>query len=101
MPATDETTSREQIKTSFHRGENFESLYSNNVQFQPFEWDLKILFGELDVQPNKETGDNELIIDQHTAITIPWIQAKLAIYFLTLQVGIHEMTNGKLRIPKP
>jgi hypothetical protein len=89
-------TDAEQSKTGIYRGENFESLYANNVQFQPFEWDLKVIFGELDVLPDKP---NELVVEQHTAITIPWLQAKLAVYYLSLQVAVHEMTHERIRIP--
>ena len=70
------------------------TLYANNVQFQPFAWDLRMTFGELDVRK----GD--VIIEQHTAMTVTWLQAKLMLYFLGLQVAVHEMSSGPIRIPK-
>lgn len=77
----------------FRRHQDYVTLYANNVQFQPWEWDLRITFGELDVHKNK------LVVEQHTAINVSWLQAKLMLYFLQLQVGIHEMANGKIKIP--
>ncbi len=80
-----------------HRGENFEALYANNVQLQPFEWDLKIIFGELDVLPD---NPGEIVVEQHTAITVPWLQAKLALYYLSLQVAVHELSHEPIRVPQ-
>ncbi len=87
---------QEQAQSPLIRGENFESLYANNVQFQPFEWDLKIIFGELDIPPGKQN----VVVEQHTAISIPWLQAKLMLFYLGLQVAVHEMSNGPIQIPK-
>jgi hypothetical protein len=92
--AEEETT--ETTGTTFiRRGEDFESLYANNVYYQPSEWDLKITFGELDNDPK----DGKVFVDQHTAIAVPWLQAKLMNYFLTLQLGVYEMAHGKIAIP--
>jgi len=55
---------------------------------------LKLIFGELD------QSVNPLRIEQHTAMTIPWIQAKLGIYYLQLHIAIFEFQNGKIRIPQ-
>jgi hypothetical protein len=76
------------------RGEDFESLYANNVYFQPSEWDLKLTFGELD-----NDKDNNVFVNQHTSISIPWLQAKIMNYFLTLQLGVYEMGHGRIQIP--
>lgn len=76
------------------RHENFESLYANNVQFYSTEWDLKMMFGELDPR------GNEVVVEQHTAIAIPWLQAKLLIYYLLVNVGIYELGHGRIKIPK-
>jgi len=32
-------------------------------------------------------------------MAIPWLQAKIGLYFLTLQLGVYEMTHGKLKVP--
>ena len=75
------------------RGEDFESLYANHVYLIPSEWDLKMIFGEVD---NDDKGS---FIEQHTAIAIPWLQAKILHYFLSLQLGFYEINHGKISIP--
>lgn len=77
----------------YRRGEDFESLYANSVYFQPSEWDLKLTFGELD---NK---DGVAFVEQHTSIAVPWLQARLMHYFLTLQLEVFEMYHGKIKLP--
>ena len=85
----------QQGQSPFRRDENFEALYANNVQMFPTEWDLRIVFGELDVDP--ET--NNQFVMQHTSIALPWLQAKLGLYFLMLQLGVYEITHGKIKLP--
>ena len=74
------------------RSDDFTSAYSNNVSFEASVWDLKIIFGELD----QSAG----VIEQHTAITVPWAIAKLAVYYLGTQIAAHEVMNGKIAIPQ-
>jgi len=86
----------ENIQTTprpFRRPDDFASLYANNVQFETSVWDLKLLFGQLD---QSETPN---FVEQHTAVTLPWVQAKLCAYFLTLNVLINQALNGKIEIP--
>jgi hypothetical protein len=78
-----------QLMFKFH--ENFESWYANNIQFQPTEWDLRMVFGELDFTQG--------IVQQHTAMTVSWLQAKLMHYFLTMQLSIYEISHGKIPVP--
>lgn len=80
-------------KQGFLRHENFESWYANNIQYFPSVWDLRMVFGELDLR------DGKGFVRQHTAMTVGWVQAKLMIYFLSLQVYVHELTEGKIAIP--
>lgn len=68
--------------------------YANNAWFGPTIWDLKIVFGELAPVLLKKG-----VIDWHTAITLPWTQAKLVSYYLQLNVEIHELQNGLIKIP--
>jgi hypothetical protein len=90
----EETKTPEQKKVSeFIRHPEFSSLYANNIQFEWSQFDLKLLFGELD------QSVNPLRVEQHTAITIPWAQAKLTLYYLQLQVAFFELQNGKIKIP--
>jgi hypothetical protein len=81
-------------KLGIKRHENFESWYSNNIQMQPTEWDLKCFFGEMEIQQ-----DGTPVVQQHTAIVQSWLQAKIMNYFLTLQLSVYELTHGKIPIP--
>jgi hypothetical protein len=75
------------------RHENFENWYTNNVQFQQTEWDVKMVFGQLD------WVENHYVVEQHTSMTMSWLQAKMLLYFLGVQVGAYELSHGKIPIP--
>src|SRR6202167_4420275 len=75
------------------RHENYENWYSNNLQYQQTEWDLKLIFGQLD------WSVDHYVVEQHTAITVSWLQAKLIHYFLSVQLGLYEMSHGKIPLP--
>jgi len=77
----------------FTRHDNFESWYANNIQFESSEWDLKMIFGELDLRGGKT------VAQQHTAMTISWPQAKILAYFLQVHLAIWEKINGKIMVP--
>jgi hypothetical protein len=77
----------------FKHNEDFTSLYANNVHFESSIWDFKMLFGQLD-QSGGSTS-----IEQHTAMTIPWIQVKLMAYFLAINLTFHQNQNGLVRVP--
>ncbi len=72
------------------RSDDFVSAYANNVAFEQSAWDLKLTFGQLD----QAAG----VIDQHTAISIPWNMAKLVLYHIECQITAHEIIYGKIRI---
>jgi Protein of unknown function (DUF3467) len=76
----------------FERTPNFVSSYANSAIFEASAWDLKIIFGQLDQSP----GSVE--VKQHLAVTIPWAQAKLALYWLRVQVEAMELQSGKIPI---
>ena len=80
-------------KPLFERPPDFAEKYANNVRFESSVWDLKILFGLLD-----QSGESA-VTKQHTAVNVPWMQAKLMIYFLYVNVLFHEMTHGRIRVP--
>lgn len=65
--------------------------YANNSRFDTSLWDLKISFGQYHADANE--------VDWHTAITMPWFQAKLLSYFLRLNLFFHETSQGPLRLP--
>jgi hypothetical protein len=81
-------------KVTFLRHENFESWYANNIQYVPSEWDLKLIFGEIEPHP-----DGTIAVLQHTAIVQSWLQAKLMHYWLTLQLAIYEQAHGTIPVP--
>jgi hypothetical protein len=83
-----------QAPPQIRRTEDFISRYANNVHFEVSVWDLKLLFSEFE-QPPGETA----FIQQHTAITIPWIQVKLLTILLQLNIIAHEAVNGKIAVP--
>ena len=76
------------------RSEEFASLYANNVQIEISVWDLKMIFGQLD-QSIPAPGR----VEQHTAMAIPWIQAKLLAYYLQANIILHESDSGKISVP--
>lgn len=73
------------------RAEEFISLYANNAQFEASVWDLKILFGQLDQALS--------VVDQHTAITMAWPHAKVAAYYMVVNLIIHQARNGHVDLP--
>jgi hypothetical protein len=78
----------------FERVEEFDALYANNVQIEQSVFDLKMVFGQLDQsQPGK------MRVEQHTSITISWVQAKLLLFYLQLNIAGYESQNGKIKIP--
>jgi hypothetical protein len=75
----------------YTRDEDFVSLYANNTQFESTLWDLKLTFGQVDLANSK--------IEQHTSMVLPWPQAKLAAYYMLVNVTIHQANNGLIYIP--
>ena len=65
--------------------------YANNTAFEATVWDLKLIFGEFSARAKS--------IEWHTSITIPWALAKLIIYYLQINIDIHELDQGKIAIP--
>jgi len=70
----------------------YESVYANNHMVEISFWDLKVLFGQVEQHP-------KFNINYHTAVTMPWAQAKLLGYYLRLQVAWHEAVNGEVKLP--
>jgi hypothetical protein len=71
----------------------YDEVYANNFHFEPSAWDLKILCGQLEQHTGKTT------VDWHTALTIPWPQAKILAYYLRSQAAWIELQNGPITIP--
>lgn len=78
--------------TQFLRHEDdFATLYANNVTLEANAMDLKMVFGEIDL--------GKQLVEQHTSVTIPWVQAKIIAYYLAVFIAQQEAVNGKIRIP--
>jgi hypothetical protein len=78
---------------TFEQAEDFDSLYANSARYESTVWDLKIIFGQIELTSGAE------VVKQHTAMTLPWSLVKVAAYWLQLNVAIQETLNGKVLIP--
>lgn len=72
---------------------DYRELYANNVRFENSAWDLKLMFGLLD------QSEGGIKIRQHTAMHIPWAQAKLVAYFLHINIAFQEQFHGPVHVP--
>jgi hypothetical protein len=82
-------------KVLIKRTEDFEDVYANNVRFESSVWDLKCMFGQLDLSNTPPE-----VIQMHTGATIPWTTAKIMAYFMAVNVYLHQTLNGEIKIPK-
>lgn len=89
----DAQTQQQTTQVEFKHTEDFSSLYANSVRLESSVWDLKLIFGELDQSAGKE------VVMQHTAISLPWVQVKLMIHLLQVNLAGHELENGKVHVP--
>ncbi|HEX9545404.1 MAG TPA: DUF3467 domain-containing protein [Pyrinomonadaceae bacterium] len=80
---------------NFEFADEFYEAYANSIIYESSSWDLKLVFGQLD------QSEGTVKVVQHSAITLPWTQAKLMLYWLRGQIEIHELLNGKIHIPPP
>lgn len=67
------------------RTEDFASVYANNVAVESTGWDLRLTLGELDASSG--------VVEQHTAVTMPWALVKLLVYLLKVQIAAFEIQN--------
>jgi hypothetical protein len=84
----------EPVNEQVSQSEDFESVYANNVLFESSIWDLKMLFGQLSLSNGRQR------IELHTAVTIPWLQAKLMAYYLQSNLTFYEGEHGPIKIPQ-
>jgi uncharacterized protein DUF3467 len=85
----------EQLMNRIEQGKKgTNAVYANNAMFEVSAWDLKILFGQLDQQPEKSR------IDWHTSVTMPWMQAKIFMYYLRLNIAYYEMHFTPVNTPE-
>ncbi len=74
--------------------EIFFSLYANNVQVESNLFDLKLVFGVLDLRNATKPS-----VDQISGVNLSWPEVKLLLYFMKLHLALHELENGKVKIP--
>jgi hypothetical protein len=72
----------------FERAPDFTTKYANNLYFESTAWDMKITFGHV------EQATGAVVIRHDFAVTIPWPQAKLALFWLRLHVETAEDEVG-------
>ena len=87
------TNADDHVDLAYERIDAFREMYANNVRFEASTWDIRTIFGVLD------QSEGETVVRQHTAMNVSWAQAKLIIYFLYLNVLIHEESNGPITVP--
>jgi hypothetical protein len=83
----------EQDDSGYRRVDDLYVDYANNVYLESSVWDLKLIFGQLDQSTSPVTTE------QRAALTIPWMQAKLLSYLLSVHVLAHETGCGKIAVP--
>jgi len=85
----------DETKVKIERDQNLADLYANNTRFETSVWDLKLLFGKLDLSQTPPE-----IVRLHTSITMPWPTAKIMAYFMAINVIIHQQEQGVIPIPE-
>ena len=85
----------EAVMIRAEREPDFASKYANNIRFEATVHDLKLIFGQSDLSRGAE------VVQQHTAITIPFSLLKSALYFLRLNLAFHELYNGPVSVASP
>jgi hypothetical protein len=81
-------------KPTVSRVQSFFELYANNVNFESSVWDLNVIFALLDQSPDTPP------FKQLGSVHLPWMQAKIAAYFMCLNVAFHEISNGPITVPQ-
>jgi hypothetical protein len=89
---SDEVTAETPAQLKYERADHFISEYANNFYLESSAWDLKIIFGQLDQSSTPN------VIKQNVAVTLPWAQAKLLLYYLRLHLAAEEVADGKIHI---
>jgi hypothetical protein len=84
----------ESADPSVNRTSDFRSRYANSTYFDTTVYDLKINFGELD-----KDADGTVVSRFHSAISMSWLEAKIAAIFLLVNIYGHERERGPIRIP--
>ena len=81
-----------ETQQNIQRTADYTETYANNVHYESSVWDLKVLLGRLD----QSSGLS--ITKQFLGVSIPWMQVKLMIHHLQVNLTIHEAYNGPVAI---
>ncbi len=92
----DPTTEGQQVisTVTYTRTEGYEKLYANSVSFESNVWDIRAIFGQLLTNEH-----NEVVIEQHTSVAMPWTQAKIACFHMAINIIGWEQQYGPIRLP--
>ncbi|MFZ1887297.1 MAG: hypothetical protein WAU33_04645 [Candidatus Binataceae bacterium] len=89
---TDPTSGAPPSSQTIERAADFTVRYANNIYFESTAWDIKLTFGHI------EQAIDPVVVKHDFAVTIPWPQAKLALFWLRLHVEMAEAEVG-VKIP--
>jgi len=81
-----------QLANAIQSGEFYRD-YANNVFLESSEWDMKLIFGQLDQRTIP------FRVEQHGSVSLPWNQAKVFAYLLCVHLAAYELQNGKITVP--
>ena len=76
--------------TTLNRSADFVHRYANQVTFELFTSDLRIMFG---------TTEKNAPSSYHTALTATRAEAKILRYLLSQNIAVYEAFEGKVFIP--
>lgn len=81
------------LAPAFQRTADCVNSYANNVRYEQTVYDVTLVFGQSDMSTGAE------VVKQNIAVTVPWTVAKLALYYLSINLHFYELYNGKIPIP--
>jgi hypothetical protein len=90
MPNDD--ASQTPVSINREKALDYVSRYANYSYLESSLWDLKIHFGQTDV----ELGNTVPI---NTKMTLSWPQVKVLHYFLSVHLSGYEAEHGRIKIP--
>ena len=86
-------TAANKAKTTYQRSDTFASYYSNDTQVQTGLFDVRLMFGTIDVI-NKERGEVEVIQNAEVRMSLP--HARLVHGILSKHLEDYEKKFGKV-----
>jgi hypothetical protein len=77
-------------QATIERADDFRSLYANNVIADGTAWDLRLTFGQFE-----KRADGSVVNTQRVSVTMPFGLAKLMMFWVELQIQVHERQMGQ------